>query len=60
VGGTFDLLAGRVKRAPQWVQQAGLEWLYRALREPKRIPRLMALPRLVWMTLKDALRRKGE
>jgi N-acetylglucosaminyldiphosphoundecaprenol N-acetyl-beta-D-mannosaminyltransferase len=60
VGGTFDVLAGRVKRAPQWVQQAGLEWLYRALREPKRIPRLMALPRLVWMTLKDALRRRGE
>jgi len=60
VGGTFDILAGRVKRAPQWVQQAGLEWLYRALREPRRFPRLIALPRLVWMTLKDALRRKGE
>jgi N-acetylglucosaminyldiphosphoundecaprenol N-acetyl-beta-D-mannosaminyltransferase len=60
VGGTFDVLAGRVKRAPQWVQRAGLEWLYRALREPKRLPRLIALPRLVWMTLKDALRRRGE
>lgn len=59
VGGTFDVLAGRVKRAPAWVQRAGLEWLYRALREPRRLPRLWALPRLVWMTLLEALRRRG-
>jgi len=58
VGGTFDVLAGRVRRAPRWVQQAGLEWLYRALREPKRLPRLIALPRLVWMTLREAWRRR--
>jgi len=60
VGGTFDLLAGRAKRAPKWMQQAGLEWLYRALREPKRFPRLIALPRLVWMTLREAMRRRPE
>ncbi len=58
VGGTFDVLAGRVKRAPQWMQRAGLEWLYRALREPKRLPRLWALPKLMWMTLREALRRR--
>ena len=58
VGGSFDVLAGRIKRAPTWMQRAGLEWLYRALREPKRLPRLWALPRLVWMTLKEALKRR--
>jgi len=57
VGGTLDVLAGRVKRAPPWMQRVGLEWLYRALREPKRLPRLIALPRLVWMTLWEALRK---
>jgi N-acetylglucosaminyldiphosphoundecaprenol N-acetyl-beta-D-mannosaminyltransferase len=58
VGGSFDVFAGRVQRAPVWMQQAGLEWLYRALREPKRLPRLWALPRLVMMTLRTALGRK--
>ena len=58
VGGSFDIYAGRVKRAPAWMQRAGLEWLYRALREPKRLPRLWALPRLVWMTLREALKRR--
>ncbi len=59
VGGSFDVLAGRRKRAPVWMQRAGLEWLYRVLQEPKRLPRLLALPRLVWMTLREALRRRG-
>ncbi len=58
VGGTFDVLAGRVPRAPRWMQRAGLEWLYRVLREPKRLPRMWALPRLIWMTLWEALRRR--
>jgi N-acetylglucosaminyldiphosphoundecaprenol N-acetyl-beta-D-mannosaminyltransferase len=58
VGGSFDVLAGRVPRAPQWMQRAGLEWLYRLLREPTRLPRMWALPRLMWMTLWEALRRR--
>ncbi|MFB3879978.1 MAG: WecB/TagA/CpsF family glycosyltransferase [Armatimonadota bacterium] len=58
VGGAFDVFAGRVKRAPEWMQRAGLEWLYRVLREPKRLPRMWALPRLVWMTLWEALRKR--
>jgi exopolysaccharide biosynthesis WecB/TagA/CpsF family protein len=37
VGCTFDLLAGRRRRAPVWMQQHGLEWLYRMLREPRRL-----------------------
>jgi N-acetylglucosaminyldiphosphoundecaprenol N-acetyl-beta-D-mannosaminyltransferase len=39
VGGSFDVLAGVVKRAPRIWQQAGFEWLYRALQEPRRLGR---------------------
>ncbi|WP_110952867.1 WecB/TagA/CpsF family glycosyltransferase [Anaerosinus massiliensis] len=48
VGGTLDVMAGVVKRAPLWMQRAKLEWLYRGLLQPKRIGRLMALPRFVF------------
>ena len=37
VGGTFDFLAGRTRRAPLWMQQRGLEWLYRLCQEPRRL-----------------------
>jgi exopolysaccharide biosynthesis WecB/TagA/CpsF family protein len=37
VGCVFDLLAGRSNRAPRWMQNAGLEWLYRLAREPRRL-----------------------
>lgn len=37
VGGSFDIIAGRTRRAPLWMQKAGLEWLYRFVQEPKRM-----------------------
>ncbi|MGI2178556.1 WecB/TagA/CpsF family glycosyltransferase [Shewanella frigidimarina] len=37
VGGTFDVVAGKVKRAPLWMQKGGLEWLYRVIQEPRRM-----------------------
>jgi len=37
VGGAFDMLAGRVRRAPVWMQQHGLEWAYRVMQEPTRL-----------------------
>lgn len=37
VGGTFDVVAGKVRRAPRWVQRAGCEWLYRLAQEPRRM-----------------------
>jgi len=37
VGGSFDVVAGLVKRAPRWMQRAGLEWFYRFLQEPRRM-----------------------
>jgi len=37
VGGSFDVVAGKTRRAPQWMQHWGLEWLFRFLQEPKRM-----------------------
>ncbi|KAI3595320.1 N-acetylmannosaminyltransferase [Cupriavidus necator H850] len=37
VGGTFDVVAGKVRRAPLWMQQWGMEWLYRLIQEPRRM-----------------------
>lgn len=37
VGGTFDIVAGKTKRAPLWMQQSGLEWFYRVIQEPRRM-----------------------
>lgn len=42
VGGAFDLLAGEVSRAPMWMQDSGLEWLYRLSQEPRRLLRRYA------------------
>lgn len=40
VGGTFDFLAGTICRAPRWMQQAGMEWLWRLVLQPQRIGRI--------------------
>lgn len=37
VGGAFDMMAGRVRRAPLWMQRRGLEWSFRLLHEPRRL-----------------------
>lgn len=37
VGGSFDVLSGKTKRAPMWMQKSGMEWLYRVIQEPKRM-----------------------
>jgi len=48
VGGSFDVFAGKVQRAPLWMQRWGLEWLYRLLKEPWRYKRMLVLPRFLW------------
>ncbi|WP_312202342.1 WecB/TagA/CpsF family glycosyltransferase [Anaerospora hongkongensis] len=53
VGGTLDVMAGTVKRAPLWMQQANLEWLYRLLKQPQRAIRMLALPRFVLKVIMD-------
>lgn len=58
VGGTFDVLSGRVRRAPAWIQAAGLEWLYRFSLQPSRWRRMLALPKFALRVLsagKDAV-----
>ncbi|PIC77140.1 glycosyltransferase [Sporosarcina sp. P19] len=47
VGGSFDVLAGNIKRAPAAFQKVGAEWLYRLLLEPSRIKRQMNLPKFL-------------
>jgi N-acetylglucosaminyldiphosphoundecaprenol N-acetyl-beta-D-mannosaminyltransferase len=47
VGGSFDVLAGRLQRAPEIYQKLGLEWLYRLLQQPSRIKRFLALPKFL-------------
>lgn len=47
VGGSFDVMAGNVKRAPEAFQKVGLEWFYRLLQEPTRIKRMMILPQFI-------------
>lgn len=44
LGGCLDVFAGKVQRAPEFMQKAGLEWLYRLYKEPQRIGRMFKLP----------------
>lgn len=47
VGGSFDVFAGKVQRAPSFYRKIGLEWLYRLMKEPHRFKRQLALPRFL-------------
>lgn len=57
VGGTFDVIAGRVRRAPRLFLAARLEWLYRLMSQPNRLARQTALPRFAAKTLCAAVTR---
>ncbi len=57
VGGSLDVLAGRVRRAPRWMQRLGLEWLYRALLEPRRWSVVRTIPPLFFLALRERWRR---
>ncbi|EKQ53586.1 MULTISPECIES: WecB/TagA/CpsF family glycosyltransferase [unclassified Clostridium] len=52
VGGVFDIFAGELKRAPKWMISIGLEWLYRVIKEPFRIKRLIAIPKFLLLVLR--------
>ncbi len=47
LGGSLDVFAGTVKRAPEFFVKANLEWFYRLIKEPKRIGRMMKLPKFI-------------
>ena len=53
VGAAFDLLSGNLSEAPAWMKRAGLQWLYRLIKEPRRLWRryLSNNPRFTWLTV---------
>ncbi|WP_252501982.1 WecB/TagA/CpsF family glycosyltransferase [Sporosarcina sp. Marseille-Q4943] len=53
VGGSFDVLAGNIKRAPAAFQKIGAEWFYRLLLEPSRIKRQMNLPKFLFEIIRQ-------
>lgn len=59
VGGSFDVLAEKVRRAPVWMQKSGLEWLFRLIQNPGRAKRMTAIPVFVFLVLQDVLKRKS-
>lgn len=55
VGGSFDIWAGKKDRAPRWLRNNHLEWVYRLYQEPWRWRRMLALPRFAWRSLTYAI-----
>ena len=53
IGGSFDVYSGRVQRAPVWMQEHGLEWLHRLAANPKKIGKVMTLPKFVLLALRQ-------
>ena len=56
LGGTLDVLAGEVERAPERWQKLGLEWLYRLLKDPRRIKRMIKLPLFLFAVIGQRIR----
>ncbi|GAB4335164.1 MAG: exopolysaccharide biosynthesis glycosyltransferase VpsK [Calditrichia bacterium] len=61
VGGSFDVFAGIVKRAPKILQKMGMEWFYRVIQEPRRMWKRYAKtnPIFIYLVLRAVLRKKG-
>lgn len=61
VGGLFDFYSGRIRRAPQWMRDVGLEWVYRLMQEPGRMWRryVVGNPLFLVRVAREARRRKG-
>lgn len=60
IGGSFDVWAGEVQRAPEIWQKLGLEWLYRTIKQPERFKRIFpTLPLFVYNVIKEKLTKKG-
>lgn len=58
VGGSFDIWAGQKSRAPVWLRENHLEWVYRLYKEPWRWRRMLALPKFAWHALVKSLLKK--
>lgn len=59
VGGSFDVIAGKVKRAPVWMRKYGLEWFYRFMQEPKRMWKryLIGNTKFILLVVKEKLKK---
>lgn len=57
VGGAFDFISGKAKRAPIWIRKAGLEWLFRLIAQPWRVKRQAALIKFICLVLKEKFKR---
>lgn len=59
VGGSFDVVSGKVKRAPIWMQNSGLEWFYRFAQEPKRMWKryLIGNSKFMWLVFKERFKK---
>jgi len=59
VGGSFDIMAGKTRRAPHWMREKGLEWFYRLIQEPRRMFKRYLVTNAVYsgMLLKEKWRR---
>ncbi|MCG9966456.1 WecB/TagA/CpsF family glycosyltransferase [Pelotomaculum terephthalicicum JT] len=53
VGGSFDVVAGKVRRAPRWIRRLHLEWLFRLVKDPSRWRRQAVLPLFAWLVLRE-------
>ena len=53
VGGSFDVIAEKVNRAPRWMINIGMEWAYRVSKEPWRIKRLGSIPKFIGIVIKN-------
>ncbi len=55
IGAAFDFHTGRVKQAPHWMQNIGMEWFFRLLMEPRRLYKryLEIVPKFIWLNLKE-------
>lgn len=51
VGGSFDVLSGRIPRAPLWMQRHGMEWIYRSIKQPNRVFQVFALFYFIWLVI---------
>ena len=58
VGGAFDFVSGKVKRAPVWVRKIGFEWLFRLIIQPWRIKRQLRLVKFVYLVLAEKFGKK--
>ena len=58
LGGSLDVYAGNVKRAPRWMIKMKLEWLYRLIKEPWRFSRMIKIPSVLVIAHREKKRRK--